>query len=67
MQLQKASALRNLFTFKALLLCVNQFFLIKNTRKLFWHSNLNEREMKNFFLTIIQLSQVEIQQSSESF
>ena len=41
MQLQKTSALRNLFIFKTPLLCANHFFLI------------------------IQLSEVETQQSSE--
>ena len=65
MQLQKTSTLRNLFIFKALLPCANHFFLINHTRKLFWHSNLNEPERKNFVLIIIQLSEDEIQQSSE--
>ena len=43
------------------------FFLINRTRKLFWHSNLNESQAKNFVLIIIHLSEVEIQQSSEFF
>ena len=67
MQLQKTSVFRNLFLFKAPLLCVNHFFLINHTRKLFWHSKLNETQSKNFVLIIIQLSEVEIQQSSELF
>ena len=65
MQLQKTSALRNLFIFKAPLPCTNHFFLINDARKLFWHSNLNQPQRKNFVLIIIQLSEVEIQQSSE--
>ena len=40
---------------------------IKHTRKLFWHSNLNELQMKNFVLIIIQLSEADIQPSSELF
>ena len=68
MQLQKNSALRNLFIFKAPLLCANHFFLINHTRKLFWYSNLNELQRKSFVLMIIQLSEVEIQSwSSELF
>ena len=67
MQLQKTSAWRNLFIFKAPLLCANHFFLINHTRKLFWHSNLNEPQRKNFVLIIIQLSEVHIQPSSELF
>ena len=67
MQLQKTSVFRNLFLFKAPLLCVNHFFLINRTRKLFWHSKLNETQSKNFVLIIIQLSEVEIQQSFELF
>ena len=47
MQLQKTSALRNLFILKAPLLCANHFFLINHTRKCFWHSNLNEPQKKN--------------------
>ena len=43
------------------------FFLINHTRKLFWHSNLNEPQTKNFVLIIIHLSEVEIQQSSDFF
>ena len=67
MQLQKTSAWRKLFIFKAPLLCANHFFLINHTRKLFWHSNLNEPQRKNFVLIIIQLSEVDIQPSSELF
>ena len=67
MQLQKTSALRNLFIFKAPLLCANHFFLINHTGKLFWHFNLNEPQRKNFVLKTIQLSKIEIQQSSEFF
>ena len=36
------------------------FFLINHTRKLFWHSNINEPQKKNFALIRIQLSEVEI-------
>ena len=67
MQLQRTSALRNSFIFKAPLLCTNHFFLINHTLKLFWHSNLNEPQRKNFVLIIIQLSEVDIQPSSELF
>ena len=67
MQLQKTSAWRKLFIFKAPLLCANRFFLINHTRKLFWHSNLNEPQRKNFVLIIIQLSEVGIQPSSKLF
>ena len=67
MQLQKTSALRNLFILKAPMLCADHFFLINHTRKLFWHSNLNEPQRKNFVLIIIKLSEVEIQQSSAFF
>ena len=67
MQLQKTSAWRNLFIFKAPLLCANHFFLINHTRKLFWHSHLNELQRKNFVLIIFQLSEVDIQPSSELF
>ena len=67
MQLQKTSAWRKLFIFKAPLLCANHFFFINYTRKLFWHSNLNEPQRKNFVLIIIQLSEVDIQPSSELF
>ena len=67
MQLQKSSAWRKLFIFKAPLLCASHFFLINYTRKLFWHSNLNEPKRKNFVLIIIQLSEVDIQPSSELF
>ena len=69
MQLQKTLVWRNLFIFKAPLLCANHFFLINYTRKLFWHSNLNEPylydepQRKNFILIIIQLSEVDIQPS----
>ena len=61
----EASALRNLFIFKAPLLCASQFTRINHTRKLFFHSNLNEPQRKNFVLIKIQLSEVEVQQSSE--
>ena len=67
MQLQKTSAWRKLFIFKAPLLCANHIFLINHTLKLFWHSNLNEPQRKNFVLMIIQLSEVNIQPSSELF
>ena len=67
MQLQKTSAWRKLFIFKVPQLCGNKFFLINHTRKLFWHSNLNEPQRKNFVLIIIQLSEVDIQPSSELF
>ena len=67
MQLQKTSAWRNLFIFKAPLLCANHFFLINHTRKLFWHSNVSEPQRKNFILIIIQLLEVDIQPSSELF
>ena len=67
MQLQKTSAWRILFIFKAPLHCANHFFLINNIRKLFWHSSLNEPQRKNFVLIIIQLSEVDIQPSSELF
>ena len=67
MQLQKTSAWRKLFIFKAPLLCANHFFLINHTRKLFWHSNLNEPQRKNFVLIIIQLSEVDIQPSFKLF
>ena len=63
MQLQKTSA----FLFKAPLLCANHLFLINHTRKSFRHSNLNEPQRKNFVLIIIQLSEVDIQPSSELF
>ena len=45
----------------------NHFFLINHTRKLFWYSNLNDSQRKNFALTLIQLSEVDIQPSSELF
>ena len=67
MQLQKISAGRSLIIFKASLLCANHFFLINHTRKLYWNSNLNEPQRKNFVLIIIQLSEVDIQPSSELF
>ena len=70
MQLQKTSVWRNLFIlfiFKAPLLCANHFSVINHTHKLFWHSNLNESQRKNFVLIIIQLSEVDIQPSSELF
>ena len=67
MQLHKTSPWRRVFVFKAPLLCANHFFLKNHTRKLFWHSNLNEPQRKNFVLIIIQLSEVDIQPSSELF
>ena len=67
MRLQKTSPWRKFFIFKAPLFCANHFFLINHTRKLFWHSNLNEPQRKNFVLIIIQLSEVDIQPSSELF
>ena len=67
MQLQKTSALRNLFIFKTPLLCANHFFLINHTHKLFWQSNLNEPQRNKFVLIIIQLSELEIQESSKLF
>ena len=47
--------------------CANHFFLLNHTHRLFWHSNLNEPQRKNFVLIIIQLSEVDIQPSSELF
>ena len=67
MQLQRTSASRKLFIFKASLLCANHFFLINYTRKLFWHFNLNEPQRENLVLIILQLSEVDIQPSSELF
>ena len=67
MKLQKTSAWRKMFIFKASLLCANHFFLINHIRKLFWHSNLNELQRKTFVLIMIQLSEVDIQPSSELF
>ena len=67
MRLQKTSAWRNLLIFKATLLCVNHFFLVNHTRKLCWHSNLNEAQRKNFVLIIIQVSEGAIRPSSELF
>ena len=67
MQLQKTLAWRKLFIFKAPLLSANHFFLKNHTRKFFWHSHLNEPQMKNFVLIIIQLSEVDIQTSSKLF
>ena len=43
------------------------FCLINHICKLFWHSNLNEPQKKNFVLIIIQLSEVDIQPSFELF
>ena len=65
--MQKTSAWRNLFIFKVPLLCATHFFLINHTRRLFWHSNLNEPQSKNFVLIITHLSEVDIQPSSELF
>ena len=43
------------------------FFLINHTRKLFWHSSLNQPQRKNIFLIIIPLLEVDIQSSFELF
>ena len=43
------------------------FFLINHTRKFFRHSNLNKPQRKNFVIIIIQLSEIDIQPSSELF
>ena len=67
MQLQKTSAWRKLFIFKAPLLCANHFFLINQKRKLFWHFNLNEPQRQDVVVIIIQLSEVDIQPSCELF
>ena len=67
MQWQKTSAWRNLLIFKASLLCANHFFLRNYTSKLLWHYNLNKAQRKNFVLIIIQLSEVDIQPSSDLF
>ena len=67
MQLQKTSAWRKLFIFKAPLLCTNHFFLTNLIRKLFWHSSLVEPQRNNFVLIIIQLSEIDILPSSELF
>ena len=67
MQLQETSAWRKMFLFKTPLLCAHHFFLINHTLKLFWHSNLNEAQRKNFVLTIIQLLVVDIHPSSGLF
>ena len=67
MQLQKTSAWKNLFIFKASPLCANHFFFKNHTRKLYWNSNLNEPQRKNFVLIISQLSAVGIQLISELF
>ena len=48
-------------------LCQPFFFFINHTCKLFWHSNLNEPQRKNFVLIIIMISEVDIQLSSELF
>ena len=55
MQLHKTSAWQNLFIFKAPLLCANHFFLINHTRILFWYSNLNKPQTKNFVLTLLSM------------
>ena len=67
MQLQKTSALKNLFIFKAPLLCANHFYPNKPHTQTFLTLQLNEPQRKNFVLIIIQLSKVEIQQSSKLF
>ena len=65
--MQKISASRKLFIFKAPLLCANQSFFINHTHKNFWHSNSNEPQRKNFVLITIQLSEFYFQPSSELF
>ena len=65
--MQKTLAWRKLFIFKATLLYAKRFFFINHTCKLFWHSNLNEPQRKNFVLIIIQLSEVGIKPGSELF
>ena len=62
--MQKTTAWRKFFIFKAPLLCANN---LNHIRKLFWHSNLNEPQRKNFVLIIIQLWEIDIQPSSELF
>ena len=47
--------------------CANHFFLLNHRHRLFWHSNLNEPQRKNFVWIIMQLSKVVIQLSSELF
>ena len=51
--------------FKTPFFCANNLFLMNNTHKLFWHSNINKPKMKNFDFMVTQLSEIEIQQSSE--
>ena len=67
MQLQKTSTSRNLFILKATLLCANHFYPNKPHTQTFLTLQLNEPQRKNFVLIIIQLSKVEIQQSSKLF
>ena len=59
MQLQKTSALRNLFYSSSPALC-QPFFLINHTRKHFWHFNLNEPQNSTkfwiFWIIVIQMS-----------
>ena len=64
MQLQKTLALKHLFIFKPPLLCANHFFSSKPHTQIFLTL---QPKWKNFVLIIIQLSEVEIQQSSELF
>ena len=47
MQLQKTSALRNLFIFKAPPLCANHFFLTNHTRKLRNEEKFRNEELKS--------------------
>ena len=54
MQFKNTLAVRNLFIFKASLLYATRFSLINHTRKIFWHSTLNEPQKKNFVLIIFQ-------------
>ena len=60
-------SLKKIIYIQGSLLCVNHFFLINDTHKLFWYSSLNEPQRNKSVLIIIQLSEVHIQPSSESF
>ena len=70
MQLQKISTLTNFLNLLFVYiqgsphLC-QPFLLINHTQNLFWYSNLDEPRRKNFVFIIIQLSEVEIQESTE--
>ena len=68
MQLQKISTLTKFVKFTICLysrLPFSGLTILNHTRKFLWQSNLNEPERKNFIFIITQLSEVEIQQSSE--